>query len=152
MQFRNLKDAAISPQATSKFVFYSIDGEPWLMVRPAHEINTPFWNALLKKNAGNKARQVMARTVTAAMLKRDRDEARELYGKHVANVGVWGGWVDDAGVEIAYSQAALEALLAALPDDQFDELRAHCQALANFRADVVSAEDAELTGKPSPTG
>lgn len=148
MQFANLKGAEITPQSTSKFIFYDLQGEPWLMVKPATEHNKPYFNALLKKNAGSR-RARLNKVIDAAAIERDRAEARELYTTHVTNVGIWGNWIDDAGAPIPYSPAAMASLLQSLPAEQFDQLRLYCAELANFRSDVVSADDAEDAGKNS---
>lgn len=148
MQFRNLKKAEITPQSTSKFVFYDLEGEPWLTVRPAHEINKPYFNALLKRNTSGNRRRVN-RVIDAAAIERDRSEARELYGKHITNVGPWGGWVDEAGLEIPLTQATVEALMQNLPPEQFDQLRVYCADLSNFRVDPIDPDGAEETGKNS---
>lgn len=150
MQFGNLKGADIAPQSKSKFVFYGLLGEPWLMAKPAHEINKPYFNSLLKRNASRARRGMLNKTLDVAMIERNRAEDRELFAKHIVNEGPWGGWVDNDGVtEVPFSQEKVEKLMQELPAEQFDELRGYCLDLNNFRPDVVSGEDAEESGKNS---
>lgn len=149
MQFRNLKGSEIAPSATARFVFYGISGEPWIMVRAAHETNKPYFNAVLKRVNGSRRRPTV-KVIDAATIERNRAEDREMFAKFITNVGEWGNWVGEDGSEIPYTQAAMETLInQALPNDQFDEMRQFCTDLSNFRQDIVSAEDAEEVGKNS---
>lgn len=143
MQFGNLKGAEVNASATSKFVFYDLDGQPWVTVRHAGETNKPYFNAMLKANAAA-ARGKRGQSITVDDVVRNRTRDRALYPDHVI-VGPWGGWTDGDGKEIAFTPENSKDLALQLPNAQFDDLRAYCVADYNFRTDVVSAEDAEDT-------
>lgn len=124
-------------------MFYDLEGEPWIEVHPSGETNKPYFNAVLKRQAANRGRMLRGK-IDEATIARNRAEDRELYPQHVLT-GKWGGWKDEAGVEIPYSPETVRELLQQLPDYQFDSLRAYCNEPSNFRADALSAADAEAT-------
>lgn len=141
--FKNLEGSKVDPNAAVRFTFYSIAGEPWIMVRPAGDMNKPYYNAVLKRSAKNRQRMLRGNLDEAAIA-RNRNEDKELYPIHVFS-GTWGGWLNESGVEVPYSPDNAKALLGELPDDQFDELRAFCNEHSNFRASSISASEAEST-------
>lgn len=143
MKFANLKGAEVSAQSKVRYTFLDIEGEPWIEVRPAGETNKPYFNAVLKRQAANRRRLVRGQ-VDEAMLSRSRTEDRELYPQHVLT-GAWGGWKDESGNDIPCTPEAMRELMQQLPDYQFDGLRSFCNEPTNFRADAISAADADST-------
>lgn len=151
MKFRNLNDLEeVTRQSTSRYEFFALeydretdeldeDGQPvresvvpWIEVRPVGELNRPYINAVLASQS--KARRRISKgKIDVRMLEDNREQDRDLYPRHVFT-GRWGGWLDDAtGEEVPYSAEAARELLEQLPIDEFDELRAYCNELGNFR-------------------
>ena len=142
MKFRNFSDSEeITRQSTTRYEFFSLEYEledgstmvPWMEVHPVGEINRPYINAVLAQQARNRRRLTKGK-IDARMLEENREQDRELYPKFVMT-GNWGGWLDDeTGEEVPYSEEAARELLTQLPIDEFDELRAFCNELHNFRS------------------
>ena len=145
MKFSNLSGARVTSASTSIFVFYDLPGEPWVEVHPTGELNRPYFSALLASNSKSR-RRLMKGKLDADMLVQNRNLDRKLFPKHIG-AGSWGGWIsDETGQEVDYSEAEFKDLCEQLPDDQFDELRAHCGDLTNFREeDEPTEEDIEET-------
>ena len=152
MKFRNLRDAQeVTRQSTSRFEFFGLEfdrdtGElndegrpimescvPWIEVRPVGECNAPYMNAVLAHQSKNRRRMSRGK-LDARMLRENRELDIDLFPRHVFT-GSWGGWLDDAtGEEVPYSADAARELLEQLPPEEFDELRAYCNELGNFRS------------------
>lgn len=144
--FKHLKSLDIQGQQTTRFTLYQVDGEPWLEIRPAAEVNRNYFNSLLKRSRKN-LKRIRAGAVNAAQIAENRDEDRTLYPKHVV-VG-WGGVRNDEGVEVDFSVEDCAAFLRALPDWLFDELRVFASDVTNFLPEEEDPPlDAEVTGKP----
>lgn len=152
MKFRNLNYVQeVTRQSTARYEFFSMEFErdtgkvdpeterpimesvvPWIEVRPVGEVNRPYINAVLTHQSRNRRRLTKGK-FDARMLEENREQDRDLYPKHVFT-GAWGGWIDDAtGAEVPYSPEAARELLEQLPPEEFDELRAFCNELGNFR-------------------
>lgn len=139
--------SALRPTGQAEFTFYEIRGEPSLMVEQAGEGNRSYYNALVKRNTRN-ARRIAAGKIDAAMVRKNRDEDRELYAKYV--VKSWEGILDKARQEVAFSPATCLEFLTALPSYLFDELRAFCGEPGNFIEDdepIPSSEEVEELGE-----
>ena len=104
---------------------------PTLIVKPAGEVNKPYWNALLKSQAQNVAKLRKGR-MDAKTLEDNRDEDIILYSKYVI-VG-WKDVFDASGDLVKFSEENCEEFLRALPGDMADELRDYCGTVDNFRA------------------
>ena len=127
---------------TARHTFYEIKGEPWVEVKPATEWNKGFFNALLKRQRRGR-RILRAGTLTVDMIKRTRDEDRDLYAKHI--VTDWGGVVDVEGKPVELSPDNCCDFLYAIPDESFDMLRDFASDSQTFVEDAVT--DTEETSK-----
>ena len=127
---------------TARHIFYEIEGEPWLEVKPATEWNKPFFNALLKRQRRGR-RILRAGTLTVDMIKRTRDEDRDLYAKYI--VTGWGGVVDVDSKPVDLSPANCQDFLYAISDESFDLLRDFAGDPQTFVEDAVI--DTEETAK-----
>jgi hypothetical protein len=142
MKFKNLKNTSnVTASSTYKYIFYELDGEPWIEVRPAAECNKKYFNAVLRKQKATR-RKLQAGKIDTAMLKQNREEDRELFPKFVCT-GRWGGWTDNEGKEIPFTVENARDLFDQLPDYMFDEFRADCNILSNF-IDIEDGEDEPL--------
>ena len=128
---------AVSSTKTAQYEFLAIDGTPTMTVKPATEINKPFYNALLRRSK-NTARVVKARGINAEMVASNRNEDRVLFAAHVI-VG-WDKVVDANGKVVPFSKEECEAFLVALPDYLFDDLREFATNEGNFVSDSVDTE------------
>jgi len=134
MRFSNLSGANVTAESTAIFTFFDLPGEPWVRVRPGGDLNRPYFAAVLASQSKNRKR-LMKGKIDADMLEKNRVVDRSLYPKHM-DAGEWGGWVDDeTGQEVPYSQQGFAELMAQLPADLFDELRAFCNEPVNFRSE-----------------
>lgn len=132
---------AVSSTKTAQFEFLAIEGIPTLTVKPATEVNKPFYNNLLRRGK-NAARVQRTRGMNADMVAQYRNEDRELYSKHV--VTAWKGVKDKDGKEVPFSADECQAFLTAIPDHIFDDLREFVTNEGNFVDDGV---DIETTSK-----
>lgn len=113
---------------------------PVLLVTAATESNTPYYNTLLRDAIKN-ARKVRKGGVSAEVMKRNRDQDRELYPKHV--IKGWRDIVDANGKEVAFSQESCSDFVNQLPDWIFDDIRNYCSDPTNF----VDEFDLDITIK-----
>lgn len=145
--FKNLaKVKEITANCVSNYVFYEIEGEPWIEVRPAAECNKPYFNAVLRKQKAHR-RKIQAGKIDAAMLSKNRIEDKELFPKLICT-GKWGGWFEENGKEIPFTHENATDLFNQLPSHIFDDFRAYCNDLSNFEdEDIFDDDDAEEAGK-----
>ena len=132
MSFNHVRKLAVASSATSTFTFYQIQGRPSLTVKPTGEANPPYMNAMFKRSKGV-ARRLRSGDMSVDLLEETRDIDLKLYPKFVVQ-----GWNDvetDSGEKAPFNPDLVAQFLEALPEDIFDELRAHCGDLANFRDD-----------------
>lgn len=132
MSFNHVRKLAVPQGATSKFTFYQIQGRPSLTVKPTGEANPPYMNAMFKRSKGV-ARRLRSGDMSVDLLEETRDIDLKLYPKFVVT-----GWDDvetDSREKAPFSAELVGQFLEALPEDMFDELRAHCGDLSNFRDD-----------------
>ena len=134
------RQGAIMP--TARHTFYEINGEPWVDVKPATERNKPFFNSLLRRQRRGR-RIIRAGSLTVDMIKRTRDEDRDLYSKHI--ITGWGNVVDVAGETVELSPDNCRDFLYAIGDEIFDLLRDFAGDSQTFIEDAVS--DTEETAK-----
>jgi hypothetical protein len=126
------------------YTLYQLDGEPKLFLQPGTEVNKPYHNALLKRNAKLAQRFRAGTKVTREMLKENREHDKILYAKHV--ITGWEGIVDDDGNEVAFTPEVCRQFLAQLPDWIFDDARVFATNPANFlKDDEPDDADAEDT-------
>lgn len=106
-----------------------------LMVLPAIEANRPYFAELHQRVLAQSRLQRAGAEVSADTLRKNREEDRALYARHVI-VG-WSGIHDAAGTMVPFSAGAALDLLRALPDHMFDVLRVFCSEARNFAEAVV---------------
>ena len=134
------RQKAIVP--TARYTFYEFEGEPWVEVKPATERNKPFFNALLKRQRQSR-RILRGGTLTVDVIKRTRDDDRELYAKYI--ITSWGNIVDVDGTTVDISPGNCIDFLNALSDESFDLLRDFAGDHQTFIEDAVT--DTEGTAK-----
>lgn len=119
----------------------AMGGEPpVLLVLPATEANRPYINELLRSRTATAAAR---KQITAKTLEQARLDDVELFAKHV--VKGWKHVVDDDGKPVVFSVEECTNFLLALArhaPDQFDKIRAFCNAIENFRPESMDVEAA----------
>jgi len=142
--FTHLKGLSVKEDATSNFVFYGISGEPTLLVRPATNANIPFFNAVLKqsKAAMRRSRGRKGQLPTAETIEAARQEDITLFARFIV-IG-WERVVDASGAAVPFSEEVCRQFLNAIPLDMFNDLRAYCLDINNFRDTVDEMEPEEL--------
>jgi len=145
VDFSQVQQQAVPADATAQYKMYgiSINGKhPTLTVKPANEINKPYFNARLKKTAPRIRSMRAGNAIDAAMLEETRNEDRELFPKYVVT-----GWADVCDPEnpegTPFNQSNCADFINALPDDQFDDLRQFCENTFNFRPDAPNSDDVD---------
>jgi hypothetical protein len=143
--FSNLDKLNIKSSATALYVFYGIEGRPTLKVKPAHETNTAYMNAFLKK--GKKVLRSLKGSMNVDTLKEHRERDYSLYSKFI--IVDWPvAPVDSNGEEVPFSAENCKAFLKAIRFDMFNELREFCSDLDNFvEDDDLDSEDLEELAK-----
>ena len=134
------RQEAIMP--TARHTFYEIKGEPWVEIKPATERNKPFFNSLLKRQRRGR-RILRGGSLTVDIIKRTRDEDRDLYSKHI--ITGWGNVVDVDGKTVELSPDNCRDFLHAIDDEIFDLLRDFAGDPQTFIEDAVT--DTEETAK-----
>ncbi len=146
-KFNYLDTMRVSDTDTSECTLYAVvlpNGKnPVFIGRHAGETNKPYINAILQGSTKTR-KMVQANLITAGMLAENRDQDRALFPLHV--ITGWRDVCDASGVDVEFTRDECAEFIAALPDDQFDELRNHFASPSNFR-NVVSPEDAIAKGK-----
>lgn len=102
---------------------------PTLIVRPASEINRPYFSSALRKASKN-VKRVQTHGIEVEDVKAARDEDRRLFPMHVI-VG-WKDLCNANKVPVPFSKAACAQFVSQLPDWLFDELRNFCSDVSNF--------------------
>ena len=126
----------INNKTTARYIIYAVKGEPYVDVMPALETTRDYYNAVLRRTKKNMRRRMSA--ITATQLGEQRDEDRELFAAHIIK-----GWnfKDRAGNAIPFSQKNVHAMLKALPDWLFDEMRTWCGDANNFLKQTDMTEE-----------
>lgn len=141
--FEHIRKLAVDPSATSTYTFYQIHGRPTLKVRPSGEINPRYMDAMFKCSKGI-ARRIRSGEMSVDLLEETRDIDLKLYPKYVVQ-----GWEEktvltDKDEPALFTGENCEKFLTALPPDMYDDLRAYCGDLSNFRGeDSLRDEDVE---------
>lgn len=145
--FSNLEKLKVKSSATALYTFHDIAGEPTLKVRPAHEVNNAYMNAVLKR--GKKMLRTLRRgKMSTAVLKENRETDYGLFPRYI--VEEWPVAPCDAeGNDVGFSRENCEAFLRAIPVDMFNDLRDFCGDIDNFRDDEddLDADAREELGK-----
>ena len=132
-QFGHLKSLAVNGDDTARYTFYEIEGSPALLVSPATSVNKPFFNAVLRKSkeAARKLRGRKGQIPTDA----------QLFVEFI--VRGWEDVIDADGEAVEFDAEAGYDFLMAIPSDMFDDLRAFCLDISNFRGLEDEAMDPE---------
>jgi hypothetical protein len=141
VDFGHLRQHDVRADSTADYALVQIStGEktPTLVLRPATEVNRPYFNALLKRTS-KRARLLSAGNLNSSMLEENRAEDRALYPQYV--VTGWRDVVDAGGEEVKFSKEAAADFVQALPDWVFDDVAAFARNPQNFAGGPVDAED-----------
>lgn len=129
-----------------------LGAEARLLLAPAGESNQGYFNALLKLT-GKRVRQLASRQVSVGDLKKNRDEDRKLFPRHVLV-----GWEKVETAEdrhrpaeekeyVPFSAEHAAELCAALPDHLFDRIRNFASTPEQFYPEDELPPDAEELAK-----
>lgn len=129
VNFSNLRKLDVTSEAVARWTMVDVEGQPFLNVRPAGEVNKPFFSEMVRRTK-QAAKAVNAGSIGSELLAQNRDADRMLYAKHVI-VG-WGNVVDAEGKAVQFSEANCAEFLQQLPDWLFDRLRQFCTSIENF--------------------
>jgi len=149
-QFGHLKSLAVNGDDTARFTFYEIEGSPSLLVSPATSVNKPFFNAVLRKSkeAARKLRGRKGQIPTDGQLLEVRRQDAKLFVEFILRG--WEDVVDADGEAVEFDAEAGYDFLMAIPPDMFDDLRAFCLDISNFRGledePMDPEEQEELSG------
>lgn len=134
--FSHLEKLEVSGNKTVDFTIFQIEGEPSLQVTAASESNRGYFNELLRKGGKRQAKKTK---VDAETIKRNREEDRVLYAKHI--VKGWTGVNDADGKPVKFTEGECLGFLSSLPDWLFDELRTFASDIQNFIEAPIDVED-----------
>lgn len=139
--FSNLSRMNVTSDKTAEYSLYQIDGvdgnTPILILKPAHESNKPYYNALLRKSRSKMA-SISAKKITAETVKQNRDEDRALFADHV--IAGWRHIPDSDGNDVEFSKENARAFFESLPVWIFDDMRTWAQDMTNY-VDMADPED-----------
>lgn len=134
--FSHLKNLDVTNK-TAEYPIVQIAGEPTLILKPATEVNKPYFNSVLRRS--RRTMQAAKSGFSAKMINENREEDRSLYPKHV--VEDWKDVVDNKGKSVKFTPQVCEEFLTALPDWIFDDIRAFCGESANFTGEPIDIEE-----------
>lgn len=146
--FSHLARLDVRPDKVERFTFEDIEGEPWFDVRPAGEVNKPYFNELLKRNPRITSQIKARKALTAKAAQELRDLDRELYVSHII-VG-WGNVVENSGKKVPFTKENCADFLKQLPNYLFDDLRAFATDIYAFVRPMDPAS-VDATAKNSPS-
>lgn len=145
--FQHLKKLDVLKDNTTWVELPEVSPGARVLLKPATEVNKPYFNAMLK-NAGARARR-LARTekITTEDVALNRAEDRELFPRHV--LVSWEGILDSESKPVPFSYDHAREFCAQLPDWLFDRLRNIATTPERFLSDNEAPlpDGAEL-GKP----
>lgn len=135
--FSHLKKYAVTDQTTAEYVFSRIEGDPSVVLRPAHEVNPEYLRARLAanielaKSLQGKATGEMTPDDMIRQGENERETDRRLLAQACAVS--WGTAPTDAkGKEVEFSPENALEFFRALPPEMFDPLRNFAGNLYNF--------------------
>jgi hypothetical protein len=141
--FSHLKPMELTKDVTARYTIHQItvNGKtPTLILKPAAQINTTYFNELLKSAAKN-AKAISAGQLSTSMIDENREQDRVLFPKHVI-VG-WEDMLDADGTELAFDKNDCKDFIDALPDHIWDAVRNFATAPENF----VETVNIQVTAK-----
>lgn len=140
--FSHLKKLDVKAEALTPYTVYVIEGAPVLMLAPATEANTAFFNSVLRRTK-EAARRIRSGVVNKETLAANREEDRENYPLYI--IKGWSGVTDEDGNNVPFSVDACKEFVAALPDWIFDDIRTFAGNPANF-VNITGSLDSDETG------
>ncbi len=138
--FSHLKKLSVGAAKTARYQLIEVEGEPTLIGVFAGETNKPYFNAVVKRSTRS-ARKLRAGKMTAKELEDGRNHDREIFPKFVFKG--WEDMFDSAGNQAEFSEQNCFALLSALPDYLFDDVRNFFTNPESFLDDPEELSDAE---------
>lgn len=115
-----------------------------LICRPAWDINTDYANARIKVSKP-RSKTMQKQGVKAQDMRAIRLEDKPLYAEHVV-VG-WKNVFDGNQQEVPFTKEDCKEFLAAIPDQEFDEIREFCNNHVNWGLNPLDGD--ELAGNSS---
>lgn len=153
----NYSATAISEETTKEYIFSGVEGQPSIVIAPAHDANKRFLNYRMQKTVeltqqikAGTSPTVAAEETTESLIKRaeeDREYDRGLIA--FACAVSWGKSPPVAmdGSTPDFSPEECLDFLRALPIEDFDPLRNYANNLYNFKPrPKVTREDADKLG------
>ena len=152
--FSHLKKYAVTEETTAEFTFDRIEGDPSVILAPAHECNTAYHRERLAQTL--KLAEAMPTKgnlkQTPADIIKITDEGRETDRKLLAFYCAR-GWgtapVDSKGKEVEFTPENCYEFFAAIPPEMFDPVRNFAANLFNFfpeRNAPLGEKDGEALG------
>lgn len=135
--FSHLQKYAVTDQTTAEYVFARIEGDPSVILAPAHEVNPEYHRArlamtleLADKMAGTK----VGKATPEEMIRQteaEREADRKLLAQYCTRS--WGVPPKDAkGKDAEFSTDNAYAFYKAMPPEMFDPMRNFAGNLFNF--------------------
>jgi len=125
--------------ATAKFPFALIEGNPSLTVRPATDVNVPFFNAILSRDKSAEREIAKGSDVTDEQMNAVRLKDIDLFVEFI--VIDWENVLDSKGKKVKFTQDNCREFLLAIPVDMFNQLRLFCLNINNFRNRAVMSDE-----------
>lgn len=135
--FSHLKKYAVTTETTATFVFTRIEGDPSVILRPAHEVNEDYLRARLAANL--KLAETLAKTASGPttpddMIRQGADE-RETDRRLLSQTCATGWGVppkDSKGKDVEFTPENAYEFFKAIPPEMFDPCRNFAGNLYNF--------------------
>lgn len=131
-KFGHFESMDVKADTTAEMTLHQIDVggvSPTLVMKPATDVNKPYFNALLKRS-GRNMRQVQAGKITAGLIEDNRSEDKELFPKYV--IVDWRDMLDAKGKPIKFSEADCREFIGAIPNWLFDDIAQYAKNPQNF--------------------
>ncbi len=145
--FKNLNKYALSGSSITRFYMPALGAKAVLLLAPALEANSQYYNAMLKMSGQRQRQLAKAKSVTAADIDMARDEDRVLFPRFIIkgweNVEGDGEGLDENG-HVPFSRENAMKLCNQLPLELMDEMRGEASTPSRFYADdEIPAPDAD---------
>lgn len=153
--FSHLSKYAVTPETTAEYTFDRIEGDPSVVMAPAHECNPAYHRerlALTLRLADQMASTKPGPTTADEVMRQSeeaRDHDRRLLAHHCARSWGTSAPVDAKGKAVEFSADNCYEFFRALPPEMFDPLRNFTGNLFNFfpeRNRQLTERDAEQLG------
>lgn len=143
--FGNLDHLQVGDTSSSTYDLFELEGykgrTPKLFLKPAGEVNKPYWREILKRAAINAKRMrgggdKDGRQAGEA-LAANREHDRELFPLHV--VTGWEDMVDGKRALVPYTRSEAVDFFKRLPNWLLDRIRDHAASPVNFVGEAAPA-------------